>query len=1029
MPLLSLIIPVYNTEQYLERCLDSVLSQSLAEIEVIIVNDCSPGNVAEIAQRYQQIFKNFKYIEHTNNKGLFQARLTGYSHSTGDYIAFLDSDDYVTRDYYRSLAEKANNEYSDIVIGRTVLEKQDGSHLVYNFHDICLSFDQLEGDDILRKFWEQEGLCYSWHTIWNKIYSRQIWEQAYPYFQKIKTHLIMTEDIAFSSVLFYFAKKVSTVKYDGYYYCENKNASTDSDNIPFLKYKKNLEDITVVFNFLKEFLEEQRVSSCIMDHYDTFRKYYAKMWKSHALATYSGKEKTAALSLVEILYPNLRESIEYKDHFFNTVLTPWNGGLEYAKDLIASSEFEWISFDIFDTLICRPVYNPTDIFFLMDTYFYKIMHTSVPFSKLRIQGEQAARDLWGRKTPLRQDITLSQIYDTISEIYHISPEICGKLKEYECELELQLSECRNAGKELYHYAQAIGKKIILTSDMYLEKRTIESLLSKNGYANYQHLFLSSETGYTKNTGSLFKHVINYLNIQGNHLLHIGDTWNGDIEQPQKYGIHTFFLPKAKDAMDGKIQGIQTNSCGNIGDFACSDIVNRKKYKQSIGYNALFALVANKYFDNPYRYFNPETDFNLDPYFIGYYPVGMHLIGFSKWLIEESLKYGYKKLYFMSRDGYLPMQVYKQIAKLYSNAPEAEYLYSSRKAVMPFILNHTYDFYDMPIEASNHSPKTLLALLFFCTKDISEEELFLQLRKHNITYDSCFKGNNEYLAFITFFLSELYDADKHKNAKKLCSSYYQKIMSDAATVDMGYSGRIQGAISAAVGHGVDVFFIHADNKQYQVESQKYGFNIHSFYDFTPCMTGLIREHLFSSSEPSCVGFYDSGTEITPVFDKEDKTYTDKFVVNKVHQGAIELASDFVSKFGVFYFSLPIKPVEISFPYEGFLRYMKSTDLQVFSASFFEDTVYGAKEGIKISSFLAQQYTEFNLFNRLNGSTHNAQLTYSDALAEHVRDHNSLIKFFVYLFADRETLRTKLWFKLQNKTLLFRICRKVYRCFFR
>ena len=100
---LSIIVPVYNAEKYMEKCLDRLLEQSYKNIEIIIVNDCSQGNCEEIVEKYKNIDSRIKYIKHEKNKGLFQARITGSSIATGEYIAFLDSDDYVSIDYYRTL--------------------------------------------------------------------------------------------------------------------------------------------------------------------------------------------------------------------------------------------------------------------------------------------------------------------------------------------------------------------------------------------------------------------------------------------------------------------------------------------------------------------------------------------------------------------------------------------------------------------------------------------------------------------------------------------------------------------------------------------------------------------------------------------------------------------------------------------------------------------------------------------------------------------------------------------------------------
>lgn len=97
-PLISVIVPVYGTEKVLPRCLDSILGCTYKNIEVIVVNDCSPGNASEIIRSYEEMDSRVKLVEYEKNKGLFLARMTGVEASHGKYIAFLDSDDKVSID-------------------------------------------------------------------------------------------------------------------------------------------------------------------------------------------------------------------------------------------------------------------------------------------------------------------------------------------------------------------------------------------------------------------------------------------------------------------------------------------------------------------------------------------------------------------------------------------------------------------------------------------------------------------------------------------------------------------------------------------------------------------------------------------------------------------------------------------------------------------------------------------------------------------------------------------------------------------
>lgn len=218
MDKLSIIIPVFNTEKYLSRCIDSVINQTYKNLEVIVVNDCSPGNAEEIISTYTKYDSRIKYVTYEKNRGLFRARVAGAEQAMGDYIAFLDSDDYVTLDYYNTLMKSAKKYNSDIAIGNTIFERVDGSDYVRNLHDECFNFEVLRGECVRKTYYEQKGLCFSWHTVWNKIYKKKLWDKCYPFYKEINNHLIMTEDIAFSSLLFYYAESVSTVKNDGIFY-------------------------------------------------------------------------------------------------------------------------------------------------------------------------------------------------------------------------------------------------------------------------------------------------------------------------------------------------------------------------------------------------------------------------------------------------------------------------------------------------------------------------------------------------------------------------------------------------------------------------------------------------------------------------------------------------------------------------------------------------------------------------------------------------------------------------------------------
>ena len=106
-PLISIIVPVYNVEKYLKKCLDSILSQTYKNFEVIIVNDGSPDNSQKIIDEYKKKDKRIIVLEKENG-GLSSARNYGIEHANGKYISFVDADDYIEKDYVEKLYDCIN---------------------------------------------------------------------------------------------------------------------------------------------------------------------------------------------------------------------------------------------------------------------------------------------------------------------------------------------------------------------------------------------------------------------------------------------------------------------------------------------------------------------------------------------------------------------------------------------------------------------------------------------------------------------------------------------------------------------------------------------------------------------------------------------------------------------------------------------------------------------------------------------------------------------------------------------------------
>ena len=114
-PIVSVLIPVYNVEKYLKKCLESVTGQTLTNIEIICVNDGSTDNSLKILEKYKALDSRIKIVNKENG-GLPSARNAALDIATGEYVGFVDSDDYIEENMFERLVEVAHNENSEVVI-------------------------------------------------------------------------------------------------------------------------------------------------------------------------------------------------------------------------------------------------------------------------------------------------------------------------------------------------------------------------------------------------------------------------------------------------------------------------------------------------------------------------------------------------------------------------------------------------------------------------------------------------------------------------------------------------------------------------------------------------------------------------------------------------------------------------------------------------------------------------------------------------------------------------------------------------
>lgn len=238
---ISVIVPVYKVpEEYLRKCIESILNQSLKELEIILVDDGSPDNCGNICDEYAKKDSRINVI-HKENEGVSSARNIGISKARGKYISFVDSDDWIENDFYEKIFEYAIDNDVDIAISGFLKEINGKSHEVLKKEKSQI-FTRQEAQYRLL-----DRKIYVW-GLWDKIYKTKL-IKGKVFFDKT---LDMGEDLDFVWKILKVSEKIGYISLNKYHYVKRKNSATLSANP-----EKKWSSIQVIKNILDEIIIEK----------------------------------------------------------------------------------------------------------------------------------------------------------------------------------------------------------------------------------------------------------------------------------------------------------------------------------------------------------------------------------------------------------------------------------------------------------------------------------------------------------------------------------------------------------------------------------------------------------------------------------------------------------------------------------------------------------------------------------------------------------------------------------------------------
>lgn len=252
----SVIIPVYNTYDYLVKCIDSVLAQTLKEIEIIVVNDGSTDNSLKILNQY--VATNSIILIDKNNEGQGVARNRALDICRGKYISFVDSDDYIENDMLEKMYKKAENNKLDITICNYKVVDEKSNEINNN-----ISYDNSEiinSNECMKRFLTNntvEGFS------WNKLFASELFKKnniRYPTNMKY-------EDIPAVFNLIFISNRIGFVNEKFYYYVQRSQSTTNQLNL------KNNEDFVMSMKMVHDILKNNMISDIFRYEY---QYYYIK---------------------------------------------------------------------------------------------------------------------------------------------------------------------------------------------------------------------------------------------------------------------------------------------------------------------------------------------------------------------------------------------------------------------------------------------------------------------------------------------------------------------------------------------------------------------------------------------------------------------------------------------------------------------------------------------------------------------------------------------------------------------------------
>lgn len=611
--------------------------------------------------------------------------------------------------------------------------------------------------------------------------------------------------------------------------------------------------------------------------------------------------------------------------------------LSAALNSFSDQNVSIISFDIFDTLLQRPFEKPVDLFELMrDRVLFITKGLLSNFKEVRVKAEGNAKKAYVSNE--KEEILLVEIYNEIKVLTNIPADMLDEVMQLEIDLEIEFLKVRPSGKQLFDYAVSLGKKIIITSDMYLDKKTIQYLLEINGYSSYDNLYLSSDILLKKHTGSLYNYILQDLCVTPNSIVHVGDNRHGDINMAQKLGISTVFLPRAMETFY------------SIDPYKA--LYHKTLHSKPLSESVIIGLIANRLYEPAFNKVLKDSHFNKSAANLGYAGLGPLFFSFAKWIIEEAIQDKISDLYFLSRDGDIIQKVYEVLSTCYDNPPKAHYLLSSRRSARVSTLYNRQDIINL---ASTAIYNTRLNEIFESKMGISlsSDDLPVVQSVGFKSLDAKVSARDDKSKFTELALrleAKILRNSGHERELYLCYLKDSGLIDaeNPAVVDIGYAASMQKSISQLIDRKVTGYYFTTFTSARNIH--KSGMPVKAFNgnfidpkeSHNPISNfGLAFETVFSNDQGSFVCMQ-RGALGKPIPKLENIIHESRKIqlVRTLHPAIIDFTKDIISTYDGVFQDLVFDADRSIKIYVDYLIKPSGRDAEIFEGVTFDDAFSGA-----------------------------------------------------------------------------------------